>query len=889
MLAINRIFNDPQIDLLSVLPQSGISDSGNEYDRVIELVGTNSVLFKLLLESSTEIFEYFMISFCRHLERSSCTFPPKIVQDSVYMRLLADYICFMMPVNDENSVAVTAKKAHLENTTMKSSYSTPLNLFKEEALRQYALCPSSHSIRTLRTITQSISPHFLTFICILVRSYCSLSNWPTDYRFIALRFVLKEIHVFALAESENFNFSQSKLQLQWNAPFADELFDFFLSLFSRWPPNPSFTNLFDVWITWIRPWRYCGNDLQRVMPFIRSNRRYYTELSDAFWRRKFSLECTRDIENLASYICILTSPDMLEVYEALEYNLESNVLTLMNFLKNGAENLSLRVLKSEESLQKTSWFQRTFFCLEEELLLSEQKKTLEALKRLITNASRAMSDADSSESQNFTFTTGTNKIMSLSANESLMSAESTSNSHKSSLGSFSPLSQKQIPDYYVDSATKLMYLTPLGRKQVARGTHRFDYSKCWKATPPIISSLRSDEVWWLSRLLYRISRTINRTGFIQHLSQSYKDSTVTGIIARLLLDPEYPNICVPAHSSTVAFQKPCLNLRYLAYYHVNSLDSLRARHESDDQWKLRRMFIERHIADYPKNRLLCLAQVFCNMVSLGCTYDPELMRTVREMGAGLCEMVKDRKRIFEQDSTKASVLKKAKLESRSGGISEDSPCALKRKSFMLMRAQLTVLEKGAEPLVSLNQLTSRLKYKWELKSVENGKSILLVNNVTVLEGILPAWNDNDAKNFAAAAALASLSREDREVRAKAGKFELCKNDSSPSDFYMSYLMDHLKLAVKVMPTNGTSFDKLEGGLRTVRMPLRYVAERGTGWEQKISINALNVQLASAVLRKGECTKSREKERKEDLATVVIQKLSNSDFELIPNANGYVLR
>ncbi|EFO21419.2 hypothetical protein LOAG_07065 [Loa loa] len=370
---IDRIFNDPQIDLLFVLSQAGINDSGNEFNQVVELIGVNSVIFKLLLESSTEFFEYFMISFCRHLERSSCIFPLQTVQDSVYMRLLADYVCFMMPVNDENSVAVTAKKIHPENT-MKNSYSTPLNLFNEEALRRYALCPSSHSIRTLRTMTQSISPHFLTFICVLVRSYCSLSNWPTDYRFMALRFVLKEIHVFALAESDDFNFSQSKLQLQWNAPFADELFDFFLSLFTRWPPNPSFTNLFDVWITWIRPWRYCGNDLQRVMPFIRSNRRYYIELSDAFWRRKFSLECTQDVENLTSYICILTSPDMLEVYEALEYNLEPNVLTLMNSLKKGAEILCLKVLKSEEKLEKASWFQRMFFCLDEESLLLEQKR-----------------------------------------------------------------------------------------------------------------------------------------------------------------------------------------------------------------------------------------------------------------------------------------------------------------------------------------------------------------------------------------------------------------------------------------------------------------------------------------------------------------------------------
>lgn len=70
------------------------------------------------------------------------------------------------------------------------------------------------------------------------------------------------------------------------------------------------------------------------------------------------------------------------------------------------------------------------------------------------------------------------------------------------------------------------------------------------------------------------------------------------------------------------------------------------------------------------------------------------------------------------------------------------------------------------------------------------------------------------------------------MRAKGGKFELCKgDDDGPSKFYMSYLMDQLKLAVKVLPTNGSSFDKLESGLRTVRMPLRYIAERGTGYDR----------------------------------------------------------
>lgn len=51
----------------------------------------------------------------------------------------------------------------------------------------------------------------------------------------------------------------------------------------------------------------------------------------------------------------------------------------------------------------------------------------------------------------------------------------------------------------------------------------------------------------------------------------------------------------------------------------SSLDSLRVIHESEEQWRMRRMFIERHVADYPKNRLLCLAQIYCNMNLLGCT------------------------------------------------------------------------------------------------------------------------------------------------------------------------------------------------------------------------------------------------------------------------------
>lgn len=69
---------------------------------------------------------------------------------------------------------------------------------------------------------------------------------------------------------------------------------------------------------------------------------------------------------------------------------------------------------------------------------------------------------------------------------------------------------------------------------------------------------------------------------------------------------------------------------------------------------------------------------------------------------------------------------------------------------------MTVLEKGLGPLKSLNQLTSRLRFSWDLKALDDGRTALRVNDVVVLEGIF--LNDADGKNFVASAALAAISR-----------------------------------------------------------------------------------------------------------------------------------
>lgn len=62
------------------------------------------------------------------------------------------------------------------------------------------------------------------------------------------------------------------------------------------------------------------------------------------------------------------------------------------------------------------------------------------------------------------------------------------------------------------------------------------------------------------------------------------------------------------------------------------VDNLRKSWEIEDHWKLRRDFILTHMNKYPRSRLLCLAQLFVNVETLGNTYAAELMQEIRRLG-----------------------------------------------------------------------------------------------------------------------------------------------------------------------------------------------------------------------------------------------------------------
>jgi len=53
--------------------------------------------------------------------------------------------------------------------------------------------------------------------------------------------------------------------------------------------------------------------------------------------------------------------------------------------------------------------------------------------------------------------------------------------------------------------------------------------------------------------------------------------------------------------------------------------------ESKKQWELRKQFLETYWDSYDEDRLLCLAQCYVNMRSLGCKYSKSLDSLIEDL------------------------------------------------------------------------------------------------------------------------------------------------------------------------------------------------------------------------------------------------------------------
>ncbi|VDK44931.1 unnamed protein product [Anisakis simplex] len=331
----------------------------------------------------------------------------------------------------------------------------------------------------------------------------------------------------------------------------------------------------------------------------------------------------------------------------------------------------------------------------------------------------------------------------------------------------------------------------------------------------------------------------------------------------------------------------------------SKIDSLRKAHESSHEWRVRKMFLERHLDDYPIATLLCLAQTFININFLGCKYSDTLMEKVRELGAGICEKANGHQKSFEKGYTKGSAGRRAtdspplKMQRMINGVSEATKTKRVNRivfqNFMLLKAEIRALENGLDALQSLNQAVSRVKMIWELKDANSdGNIVLTVDDVVVIRSRFPDGKSPITKQSSAAATLAAISSGNVEIRDVSGTFELWRGEIGPAACYSDFVTNTLRKAAAVLPQQGSAYARLEKAFQTVSTPLKFIAEQGTGWEERIALNVLNVQLADAVLKKSECTKAREAKKKDELAELVISMISSPSLKLLTTADQFTI-
>ncbi|XP_048480192.1 partner of xrn-2 protein 1 isoform X2 [Plutella xylostella] len=93
------------------------------------------------------------------------------------------------------------------------------------------------------------------------------------------------------------------------------------------------------------------------------------------------------------------------------------------------------------------------------------------------------------------------------------------------------------------------------------------------------------------------------------------------------------------------------------------IDSLRTEHESDEQWAVRRSFMEEHKDKFSEAELVTLAQLFTNIEFLGCRYPPETMARVSQLAARVSSRYRDsRKNKLKRTFVQASDAAEAKAK-----------------------------------------------------------------------------------------------------------------------------------------------------------------------------------------------------------------------------------
>lgn len=75
------------------------------------------------------------------------------------------------------------------------------------------------------------------------------------------------------------------------------------------------------------------------------------------------------------------------------------------------------------------------------------------------------------------------------------------------------------------------------------------------------------------------------------------------------------------------------------------LNKYRSRTDTEHEWQMKKLFLERYHDQFGEDRLLCMAQCYVNIETLGCRYPNQLMQEIKRLTSDFEPVIKGKNQI----------------------------------------------------------------------------------------------------------------------------------------------------------------------------------------------------------------------------------------------------
>ncbi|XP_053681568.1 sphingomyelin phosphodiesterase 4 isoform X2 [Sabethes cyaneus] len=385
-----RLLNDPlKFELpISYLPpkMQQLLESGRYsvfYSDLINIDPFRRQIVSLALNA----FDYFMLHFVLHglvTPQRLCSGMMQFGNDkakTLYLILTAEYLCTFLP-SDPDSVVLP----QIMCGSVKISSSASIPVLQPTKSPKYLLMSAIHHHAPAATTSQhtisnttlessrtycwrSESVLYLFIDCWLRLDVDDSRELPSNEFIRCVRILVKQLHAFGNS-TELDNTAMVHLRQQAQPLMNTRIYCFLKSLMARWPLDSSFSDVLELWLSYIQPWRYTFNrDLgsnfeipigPRYENFINDNLMVYTQIFIQLIPRfeRMDLTTLRNVLMLFRLLKVFSQSNLIDLLNQNEQVMSSNNNVNFNnsaFNVSGASNRSVANLSAGVLNRSSEW------------------------------------------------------------------------------------------------------------------------------------------------------------------------------------------------------------------------------------------------------------------------------------------------------------------------------------------------------------------------------------------------------------------------------------------------------------------------------------------------------------------------------------------------------